>query len=127
MSEQTQPTPKGATFTFVLGAFAAFAVLFSLIKWWRSGTADDPRAAERAAFAAEIKKAQDDLLGKMGIGDKAKAAALFAKTTETLKAKPNAPSKMAVPPAIPAAGAPAPSAPAAAPAAPAPPPPAPAK
>ncbi len=125
MSDQTSPTPKGATFTFVLGAFAAFAVLFSLIKWAKSGTAADPRAAERAAFAAEVHQSQDDLLAKMGVSDKAKAAALFAKTAETLKAKPNAASKMAVPAAVPAA-APAP-APAAAPAAPPAAPPAPAK
>ena len=111
------PAGKGATFTFVLGAFAAFAVLLSLFQASMGGTPADPRAAERAANTAEIQKAQNELIGKMGISDKAKAAALFAKTAEALKAKAPAASKTVVPgsptqlkmppPAAPAAPAPA--------------------
>jgi hypothetical protein len=119
------PAGKGATFTFVLGAFAAFAVLLSLFQAWKGETPSDPRAADRLAFAAEIQKAQNELIGKMGISDKAKAAALFAKTAETLKAKAPAASKTVVPgsptqlkmapPAAPAAAHAAPATPAAAP------------
>lgn len=110
---------KGASFTFVLGAFAVFAVLLSLFQAWKGGAPTDPRADERTANTAEIQKAQSELIGKMGISDKAKAAALFAKTAEALKARAPAPSKTVVP------GSPTqlkmipPPAPAAAPAAPA--------
>ena len=90
-------TGKGATFTFVLGAFAAFAVLLSLLQAWTGGVPEDPRAAERIANTAEIQKAQTELISKMGISDKAKAAVLFAKTADALKAKAPAPSKMVVP------------------------------
>ena len=110
-----QPNSKGATFTYVLGAFAGFAVLLSVIQTFFGRTEiEDPRAKERAANTEEINKAQGELVAKMGLNDKAKAAALFAKTAEALKAKAPAPSKMAVPPAVvPAPAAPAPAAPAA--------------
>ncbi len=88
---------KGATFTFVLGAFAFFAVLLALAQATRRQTPDDPRAADRIAYAAEIRKAQNELLGKMGISDKAKATELFAKTAGALKSKAPAASKTVVP------------------------------
>ena len=53
------PAGKGATFTFVLGAFAAFAVLLSLFQAWKGEAPSDPRAADRLAFTAEIQKAQN--------------------------------------------------------------------
>lgn len=113
------PRSKGATFTYVLGAFAVFAVALSLLQSWKGQTPVDDRAELRAANTAEIKKAQGELIAKMGLDDKAKAAATFEKTAAALKGKSPAASKMVVPGSptqLKAAPAPAP-APAAAPAA----------
>ena len=102
MSSPTEPTSpasrgKGATFTYVLGAFAVFAVAHSLIQAWQGSTPVDERAALRTANTAEIKKAQGELIAKMGLDDKAKSAALFEKTAAALKAKAPAASKTVVP------------------------------
>lgn len=120
MPENVESSKKGATPVFVLGAFAAFAVLLSLFQWWRGGPPADERAALRTANTAETKKAQDELLAKMGLADKDKTAALFAKVAGELKKKAPAVSKMVVPgsptqlkQAAAASPAPAPAAPAA--------------
>lgn len=121
MPENTDSSNRGATPTFVLGAFAAFAVLLSLIQWWRGGPPPDERAALRLANTAEVTKAQDELLDRMGLKDKAKSAALYEKVAADLKKKPPVVSKMVVPgsptqlkQAAPAPAAPAPAAPASA-------------
>ena len=130
---QSDPSPKaGATFLWVLGAFAGFAVLFIVIQAMSgSKLGFDPRADERTANTAEILKAQTENLAKIGFSDAAKKKAVFEKSLTTLAAKKPAVSTQVVPgsptqlkqaaAAMPAAapGSPA-SAPAAAPAAPAP-------
>jgi len=147
----SQPDPSkkaGATFTWVLGAFAGFAVLFVLIQALSdSKQGFDPRAKERSDNTAEILKAQTDNIVKLGLNDPAKKQALFDKSLKTLAAKKQVTSTQVVPgsptqlkqaaaapapaPAAPAPGAPAPAAASAtpvpaAPAAPAPAPAAPA-
>ena len=140
---QSDPSPKaGATFLWVLGAFAGFAVLFIVIQAMSgSKLGFDPRADERTANTAEILKAQTENLAKIGFSDAAKKKAVFEKSLTTLAAKKPAVSTQVVPgsptqlkqaaAAVPAAPTPAaapvspapaaPAAPAPAPAAPAPP------
>lgn len=139
MSQSEQPKKAGATFMWVLGAFAGFAVLFSVLQAMSgSKLGEDPRAPERAANTAEIVKAQNENLAKIGMSDAAKKKAVFEKTLTAAGAKKPVVSTQVVPgsptqlkqaaaaaapaPAAPAAPAsPAPAAPAPAPAAPAPP------
>ena len=128
----SQPDPSkkaGATFTWVLGAFAGFAVLFILIQALsESKQGFDPRAKERSDNTAEILKAQADNIAKLGLNDPAKKQALIDTTLKTLAAKKQVTSTQVVPgsptqlkqaaaapapaPAAPAAPAPAPAAPA---------------
>lgn len=134
MSQSAQPQKAGATFLWVLGAFAGFAVLFILIQA-ASGSklGFDPRAAERSANTAEILKAQNENLAKLGLTDADKKKAVFGKALTALGAQQPAASTQVVPgsptqlkqAAADAAAAPPPAAPAA-PAAPAPAPAAPA-
>lgn len=146
MSQSDQPQKAGATFLWVLGAFAGFAVLFTIIQAVSdSKQGFDPREAERTAYTAEILKAQSENLAKLGLTDAAKKKAVFEKTLADLGVKKPAVSTQVVPgsptqlkqaaaaapapvPAAPPAGTPpaspapaAPAAPAPAPAAPAPP------
>ena len=96
----TTPTPsgKGATFTYLLGVFAFFAVLLSLLQsWFGQRESIDPRADLRKTNTAEIQKAQDELTARMGLADKAKSAALYARTAGSLKAKTAGPSAVMVP------------------------------
>lgn len=126
MSQPEQTQKAGATFLWVLGAFAGFAVLFSILQSTAS-TPEDPRVAERLAAKEEITKLQDANLTAMGLKDAAKKAEAFNKAFATLKAKPVGASTQVVPgsptqlkQASAAAPAPAPAAaPAAPPAAPA--------
>ena len=129
-----ESTPKaGATFLWVLGAFAGFAVLFSIIQAFAAHGATDPRAKERTDARIEITKAQDANLTAMGLKDAAKKTEIFNKSLAALKAKAVGASTQVVPGSPTqlkqaAAAAPAPAAAPAAPAAPAPAPaPAPAK
>ena len=129
---------KGATFTFVLGIFAGFAILLAAIQaLFGDPTLNDPREEERLKFKDEIAAAQTPLLDAMGLKDKSRTADLLEKTAEVLKAKtpkastmlvPGSPTQMkqmAAPPPAAAPAAPAPAskpatAPAPAPATPAP-------
>ncbi len=98
MSSTDSPSKAGATFTWVLGAFASFAVLFWLIQTVFAKPGDrDPRAPERLANRAEIDGAQNELLGKLGLDDPARKAALFDKSLAALKARPQAASQQVVP------------------------------
>ncbi len=98
MSSTDSPSKAGATFTWVLGAFASFAVLFWLIQTVFAKPGDrDPRAPERLANRAEIDGAQAELLGKLGLEDPARKAALFDKSLTALKARPQAASQQVVP------------------------------
>lgn len=103
MSSPTVPTSpaqsgKGATFTYLLGVFAVFAVLLSLFQsWFGQRESIDPRADLRKANTAEIEKAQGQLTAQMGLTDRAKSTALFAKTAESLKGKAVGPSAVVVP------------------------------
>jgi hypothetical protein len=124
MSSQMESTPtaktgKGATFSFVLGTFAVFAVLMSVIQAFNGTKVEDPRASDRLAFSAEIVKGQKEIMSKAGLDNAAKLKSAFEKTALALKSKAPAVSKMVIP------GSPtqlkataAPVAPAAAPAAP---------
>jgi len=134
MSQSEQPKKAGATFLWVLGAFAGFAVLFSVIQAVSgSKLGEDPRAAERLANTAEIVKAQNENLAKIGLSDAAKKKAVFEKILSSAPSKKPAVSTQVVPGSptqlkqAAAAATPAPAAPAAAPAAPAPAPAAPAQ
>jgi hypothetical protein len=115
---------SGATFLWVLGAFASFAVLFLVIQTLGAKKVEiDPRAPERLANTAEIAKAQTDLIAKMGLNDAAKKDAIYTKALEVLQSRKPAVSTQVVPGSPTqlkqaAAAAPAP-APAATPAAPA--------
>jgi hypothetical protein len=128
MSQSEQPKKAGATFLWVLGAFAGFAVLFTLIQSTvDSKLGDDPRAPERLSNTAEIVKAQNENLAKLGFNEAAKKKAVFDKTLAQFGAKKPTVSTQVVPgsptqlkQAAAAAPAPAPV-PATPPAAPAPP------
>ena len=145
MSQSDQPKKAGATFLWVLGAFAGFAVLFTLIQSAvDSKLGGDPRAQERAANTAEILKAQNENMAKIGMSDAAKKKAVFEKTLASVSAKkpaastqvvPGSPTQLkqaaaaaaapapapAAPPPVPSPAPAVPAAPAPAPAAPAPP------
>lgn len=97
--ESTTPAKigKGASFTFLLGTFAVFAVLLSLFQVFNGERPEDPRAADRTQFTAEVRDAQKEIMTKTGLTDKAKASAIYAKTAEALKVKAATPSKMVVP------------------------------
>lgn len=139
MSQTDQPKKAGATFTWVLGAFACFAVLFIIIQALSgSKLGFDPRAQERSDNTAEIFKAQAENISKLGLNDTAKKQAVIVKTLAMLSAKkpgvstqvvPGSPTQLkqaaaavqapapvpapaSPPPAAPAAPAPAPAAPA---------------
>jgi len=98
MSQYEQPQKAGATFLWVLGAFAGFAVLFSLFQSFvDSRHGDDPRAPERLANTAEILKAQSENMAKIGFDDAAKKKAVFEKALADLAAKKPAVSTQVVP------------------------------
>ncbi|WP_395742101.1 hypothetical protein [Prosthecobacter sp.] len=130
----SQPDPSkkaGATFTWVLGAFAGFAVLFILIQSITASRAGyDPRAQERSANTAEIQAAQAKSIASLGLNDSGRKKAVFEKTVSELGAKKSGVSTQVVPgsptqlkqAAAAAAPAPAPAAPAPPVPAPAPPP-----
>jgi len=118
MSQPETSKKAGATFLWVLGAFAGFAVLFSVLQSTVS-TPEDPRVPERLAAKEEITKLQDANLTAMGLKDPAKKAEAFNKVLTTLKAKPVGASTQVVPGSptqLKQAAAAAPAAPAAAPA-----------
>lgn len=124
MSQPDQPKKAGATFVWVLGAFAGFAVLFILIQAITdSKQGFDPREQERRDNTAEILKAQTENIAKLGLNDEAKKNAVFTKTLAELGTKKPGVSTQVVPgsptqlkQAAAAAPAPAAAAPAAAPA-----------
>ena len=98
MSQTEQPKKAGATFLWVLGAFAGFAVLFSLIQaGFGTTTVEDPRAADRLAAREEIAAAQDANLVALGLKDDAKKNATIKKTLTALNAKAPAASAHVVP------------------------------
>lgn len=97
MSQTEQPKKAGATFLWVLGAFAGFAVLFSLIQAGFGTQAEDPRAAERLAAREEIADAQEANLVALGLTDSVKKNETIAKTLTSLKAKVPAASTQIVP------------------------------
>ena len=98
MSQSEQPKKAGATFLWVLGAFAGFAVLFTLIVASAdSKLGDDPRAPERLSNTSEILKAQNENLAKLGFSDAAKKKAVFDSTVAQLGAKKPTVSTQVVP------------------------------
>lgn len=98
MSQPDQPKKAGATFTWVLGAFAGFAVLFILIQSITdSKQGFDPREQERRDYTAEILKAQSENIAKLGLNDEAKKNAVFTKTLAALGAKKPGVSTQVVP------------------------------
>lgn len=119
MSQPEQTQKAGATFLWVLGAFAGFAVLFSILQSTVT-TPVDPRVPERLAAKEEITKLQDANLTAMGLKDPAKKAEVFSKALTALKAKPVGASTQVVPGSPTQLKQAAAAAPAAAPAAPAP-------
>lgn len=98
MSLPDQPKKAGATFTWVLGAFAGFAVLFILIQAITdSKQGFDPREQERRDNTAEILKAQAENIAKLGLNDDANKKKVFDKTLDELKKKPLGVSTQVVP------------------------------
>jgi hypothetical protein len=98
MSSTDSSSKAGATFTWVLGAFASFAVLFWLVQTVFAKPGDrDPRAPERLANRAEIVDQQAELVGKLGLADPSRKAALFDKALTALKARPQGASQQVVP------------------------------
>ncbi|MCB1279373.1 hypothetical protein [Prosthecobacter sp.] len=98
MSQTEQPKKAGATFLWVLGAFAGFAVLFTIIQAISdSKRGFDPRESERLANTAEIVKAQAESIAKLGLNDEAKKKAVFEKTLAALASKKQAVSTQVVP------------------------------
>ena len=98
MSQPDQPKKAGATFVWVLGAFAGFAVLFILIQSITdSKQGFDPREQERRDYTAEILKAQSENIAKLGLNDEAKKNAVFTKTLAALSAKKPGVSTQVVP------------------------------
>lgn len=98
MSQSTQSNKAGATFLWVFAAFAGFAVLFSIIQAVNgSKQGFDPRAAERLANTAEIQKAQNENMAKIGLNDAGKKKAIFAKTLSALSGRKPAVSTQVVP------------------------------
>ncbi len=97
----SQPDPSkkaGATFTWVLGAFAGFAVLFILIQAISdSKKGFDPRAKERSDNTAEILAAQAKSIASLGLNDADKKKAVFEKTLVALAAKKPGVSTQVVP------------------------------
>jgi hypothetical protein len=96
MSSPESPKKAGATFLWVLGAFAGFAVLFSILQSTVT-TPEDPRVPERLAAKEEITKLQDANLTAMGLKDPAKKGEVFNKALTALKAKPVGASTQVVP------------------------------
>ena len=96
---QPEPSKKaGATFLWVLGAFAGFAVLFSFFQAFADPKlGEDPRAAERLANTAEIAKLQSENSAKLGFDDAAKKQAVFKKALADLGSKKPAVSTQVVP------------------------------
>lgn len=120
MSQPDQPKKAGATFTWVLGAFAGFAVLLLIIQAFNdSKQGFDPREKERRDNTAEILKAQSENMAKLGLNVEAKKKDVFGKTLAALSAKKPGVSTQVVPGSptqlkqAAAASAPAPAAPAA--------------
>ncbi len=98
MSQSAQPTKAGATFLWMLAAFAGFAVLFSIIQAINGSKQDfDPRAEQRLANTAEIQKAQNENMAKIGMNDPAKKNAIFEKTLSAIGGKKPAVSTQVVP------------------------------
>lgn len=98
MSFPANTSKSGATFLWVLGAFASFAVLFLVIQTLGGRQAEvDPRAPERLANTAEITKAQTELVTKMGLKDAAKKDAIFTKALEVIQSRKPAVSTQVVP------------------------------
>jgi hypothetical protein len=126
MSPPVIHSKSGSSFFWVLAAFASFAVLFLIIQTLAAKPgAVDPRAPERSANTAEIVKAQNELIAKMGMNDTAKKQAIFDKALGVLASRKPSTSTQVVPGSptqlkqAAASAAPAPAAPAAAPATPA--------
>lgn len=98
MSQSAQPNKAGATFLWVLAAFAGFAVLFSIIQALNGSNEDfDPRAEQRLANTAEIQKAQNENMAKIGMNDPAKKEAIFEKTISAIGGRKPAVSTQVVP------------------------------
>ncbi len=99
MSSSESSSQTGPTLLWVIGCFAGFAALFYLIQALFGGAAADadPRAGERLAARQEVAKEQAEMIGKMGLDDQAKRAAVFAKTAAGLKTKKAAKSEALVP------------------------------
>lgn len=98
MSSTATPPKSGATFLWVLGSFASFAVLFVVIQNFAPAAKDpDPRAADRLEKRLANGKSQGEILAKMGLTDAAKKDALFTKALESFKAKKEGASTQVVP------------------------------
>lgn len=98
MSQPDQTKKAGATFTWVLGAFAGFAVLFIAFQAFSdSKQGFDPRAKERSDNTAEILAAQTKSIASLGLNDAAKKQAVFEKTVAALAAKKTGVSSQVIP------------------------------
>jgi hypothetical protein len=60
-------TNRAPGFFWILAVFATFATTAALLNWFGEQERPNPRDAERAALAAEIKKGHQDSLKQMGL------------------------------------------------------------
>jgi hypothetical protein len=98
MSSSESSSKTGATFLWLLGSFAGFAVLFYVVNALFGGpSGSDPRSSDRLQIKSEIAAEQAALIEKMGLADDVKRAALFDKAALGLKAKPPVKSAALVP------------------------------
>lgn len=98
MSQPDQTKKAGATFTWVLGAFAGFGLLFIALEAFSdSKQGFDPREQERRDNTAEILAAQSKSIASLGLNDDAKKKAVFEKTLAALASKKSGVSTQVVP------------------------------
>lgn len=98
MSTNVNTSKTEATFMWILGAFASFAVLFWVIQTgFAKPGVSDPRAPERIANKTEITEQQEKLLSEMGLADLEKKNAVFNKAVQFLKSRPEGVSSQVVP------------------------------
>jgi hypothetical protein len=98
MSNSETSSKSSASFLWVLGAFAGFAVLFLLIQaLFGTEQVTDPRSPDRLLIKGEILAEQQSLIAKMGLDDETKRAVLFVKASKEVKMRKTGKSAFLVP------------------------------
>lgn len=98
MSNSETSSKSSASFLWVLGAFAGFAVLFLLIQaLFGTEQVTDPRSPDRLTIRGEVLSEQQALIAKMGLNEETKRTALFVKASEEVKNRKTGKSAFLVP------------------------------